>query len=139
MEIKELEGYGFSLIGEYKDLPHKLNYLTLVRADPNPDPIPESSAVYAWTANDVVVYIGATDKLKTRLLTDHVRRWRDGFHYTAELRKALARGETVLVFVTTIEPLQWHGHDVRLEWALEDHLIQHIKPAWNNKGKNVLI
>ena len=99
MDRQELEGCGFTLIGEYKDptsIPHPLDYLTLVRMDPNPYPIPESSAVYAWTANDVVVYVGATDKLNTRLLKEHVRRWRANpaardpaaaYRYTAELRK----------------------------------------------------
>ena len=142
MDRQELEGCGFTLIGEYKALPHRLKYLTLVRMDPNSlSNLPESSAVYAWTANDVVVYVGATDKLNTRLLKEHVRRWRpnpaardpaSAYRYTAELRKALCRGETVLVFVTTVEPLAWYGHNVRVEWALEDHLIHYAKPAWNN-------
>lgn len=95
---------------------------------------PDEPGVYAFVADDVVVYVGLTaNGLRARL--DQYRLGYKGQKTNARVNglisKALSHGQQVKILVATPAPLEWHGLPVNTAAGLEAGLIQMIRPPWN--------
>lgn len=120
---------GFSFLGEWQpdgDGEFKLD----ARA-------PADSGVYAFVVDDVVTYIGLTQRgLRGRL--DGYRRGYERQKTNARVKRlitqALADGKRVKVLVATPEPMPWNGLPVNTAAGLEAGLIAMIQPEWNILG-----
>lgn len=120
---------GFQFLGEWTQDPE-----SEIRLDAK---APTEPGVYAFAANDIVVYVGLTQTgLRTRL--DHYRRGHERQRTSARVKKliakALAENHRVKVMVATPLPGGWNGLPVNTAAGLEAGLIQMIRPAWNILG-----
>jgi hypothetical protein len=98
---------------------------------------PTESGVYAFAADDIIVYVGLTNS-GFRTTFDQYRRGDERQRTRARVNKriadALSKGQCVKVFVVTPEALEWHGLPVVTAAGLEAGLIRMIRPPWNITG-----
>jgi hypothetical protein len=98
---------------------------------------PADSGVYAFIVDEVVMYIGLTQRgLRGRL--DGYRRGYERQRTNARVKRliaeALASGKRVKVLVATPEPMPWNGLPINTAAGLEAGLITMIQPEWNILG-----
>src|SRR6185312_12549579 len=125
-----LTSAGFKKLGEWKKLSDAEFELDTHA--------PKDPGVYAFTLDDVIVYIGLTQTgLKTRL--DHYRRGHERQKTNARVKGLilgeLNQGKSVKIFIAVPPALEWNGLPVNTSAGLETGLIQMIQPAWNIQGK----
>ncbi|WP_086155947.1 GIY-YIG nuclease family protein [Rhizobium sp. Kim5] len=99
--------------------------------------VPTDKGVYAFIVDDVVMYVGLTQRgLKQRL--DGYRRGYERQKTNARVKalilEALASGRRVKVLVATPEAGVWNGLPVNIAAGLEAGLIAKIQPRWNILG-----
>jgi hypothetical protein len=118
---------GFEFIGELIAEPEaeiRSDFLT-----------PIEPGVYSFVVNDLVMYVGFTNNLRTRLNQYGIGQLGHRRHRTDVLLKnliaeALSNGERVKILFAMPKPLEWHGLPVSTAAGLEAALIQKIRPAW---------
>lgn len=98
---------------------------------------PADAGVYAFVVDDVVKYVGLTQRgLRSRL--DGYRRGHERQRTNARVKRlilaALDGGRRVKVLVATPEPMDWKGLPVNTAAGLEAGLIGLIRPEWNILG-----
>jgi len=98
---------------------------------------PVEPGVYAFVADDIIVYVGLTQTgLRTRL--SHYRLGHAKQRTSSRVKKliidALATGQRIKVMVAMPTSGQWNGLPVNTAAGLEAGLIQMIRPAWNILG-----
>ena len=98
---------------------------------------PADAGVYAFVVDDVVMYVGLTQRgLRARL--DGYRRGHERQKTNARVKalilEALASGKRVKVLVAVPEPGEWNGLPVNTSAGLEAGLISLIQPTWNILG-----
>ncbi|MDX0534352.1 GIY-YIG nuclease family protein [Sinorhizobium medicae] len=98
---------------------------------------PVDAGVYSFVVDDVVKYVGLTQRgLRARL--DGYRRGherqRTNARVKALIQDALAAGKRVKVLVATPAASEWKGLPVNTAAGLEAGLIAKIQPAWNILG-----
>jgi len=121
---------GFKALGEWKKL-SDAEFELDARA-------PKYPGVYAFTLDNVIVYVGLTQTgLKTRL--DHYRRGHIRQKTSARVKglivSELNQGKSVKVLIAVPPPLKWNELPVNTAAGLETGLIQLIQPRWNIQGK----
>jgi hypothetical protein len=126
---KVLIDAGFQFIGEWTQDPE-----SLIGLDAKAPALP---GVYAFTVDDIVVYVGLTlSGLKTRF--DQYRRGHKGQRTSSRINGRIAQtlrdGNKVKVLVATPEPSEWQELPVNTAAGLEVGLIEMIRPAWNIRG-----
>ncbi|MGA9670854.1 MAG: GIY-YIG nuclease family protein [Terracidiphilus sp.] len=126
---KVLIDAGFQFIGEWTQDPE-----SLIRLDAK---APALAGVYAFTVDDIVVYVGLTlSGLKTRF--DQYRRGHKGQRTSSRINgrisQTLRDGKKVKVLVATPEPSEWQELPVNTAAGLEVGLIEMIRPSWNIRG-----
>jgi hypothetical protein len=98
---------------------------------------PADSGVYAFVVDDVVKYVGLTQRGLHARLEGYRRgyeRQKTNARVNALIAEALANGKRVKVLVATPEPMSWKGLPVTTAAGLEAGLIAMIKPEWNILG-----
>jgi hypothetical protein len=98
-------------------------------------PLPETPGVYAWVANERVMYSGVAwgiGGLRRRLVNDHCRApppppLRFNTEAVHDMRDALASGQRVHIFVRVCA-------DKASALALEEKIIREFQPQWNGAG-----
>lgn len=98
---------------------------------------PIDAGVYSFIVDDVVKYVGLTQRgLRARL--DGYRRGyerqRTNARVKALIQESLAAGKRVKVLVATPAASEWNGLPVNTAAGLEAGLIAKIQPAWNILG-----
>ncbi|WP_312356726.1 GIY-YIG nuclease family protein [Agrobacterium sp.] len=98
---------------------------------------PIDAGVYSFIVDDVVKYVGLTQRgLRARL--DGYRRGyerqRTNARVKALIQEALAAGKRVKVLVAVPHASEWNGLPVNTAAGLEAGLIAKIQPAWNILG-----
>lgn len=98
---------------------------------------PTDAGVYAFIVDDVVKYVGLTQRgLRSRL--DGYRRGHERQRTNARVKglinAALVAGKRVKILVATPEPQTWKGLPVNTAAGLEAGLIGQIRPEWNILG-----
>jgi len=98
---------------------------------------PSDAGVYSFVVDDVVMYVGLTQRgLRARL--DGYRRGhekqRTNARIKALIQEALVAGKRVKVLVATPATSEWNGLPVNTSAGLEAGLIAQIQPAWNILG-----
>jgi hypothetical protein len=98
---------------------------------------PVDAGVYSFVVDDVVMYVGLTQRgLRTRL--DGYRRGYERQKTNARVKalilEALGSGKRVKVLVAVPEAGEWNGLPVNTAAGLEAGLISMIQPAWNILG-----
>jgi|SRR6185437_5137264 len=121
---------GFRVLGEWKKL-SDAEFELDARA-------PKDPGVYAFTLDNIIVYVGLTQTgLKTRL--DHYRRGHERQKTSARVKELiigeLNQGKSVKVLIATPPSLEWNNLPVNTAAGLETGLIQLIQPRWNIQGK----
>ncbi|WP_313195381.1 GIY-YIG nuclease family protein [Shinella zoogloeoides] len=119
---------GFHFLGEWKGENEDFQIDARVPAD---------AGVYSFVVDDVVMYVGLTQRgLRARL--DGYRRGyerqRTNARVKALIQEALAAGKRVKVLVATPAAAEWNGLPVNTAAGLEAGLISMIQPAWNILG-----
>jgi hypothetical protein len=99
--------------------------------------IPVDAGVYSFVVDDVIMYVGLTQRgLRTRL--DGYRRGYERQKTNARVKalilEALASGKRVKVLVAVPEAGEWNGLPVNTAAGLEAALISMIQPHWNILG-----
>jgi hypothetical protein len=121
---------GFNMLGEWIAV-DVANFQLSAKA-------PVESGVYAFTVDDVVVYIGLAQRgVRTRMghyRRGHIRQ-KTSARIKALIAGTLAKGKQVKVLVALPSgPLDWNGLPVNIAAGLEVGLIRTIKPKWNLLG-----
>lgn len=98
---------------------------------------PIGAGVYSFVVDDVVMYVGLTQRgLRSRL--DAYRRGyerqKTNARVKALIQESLAAGKRVKVLVATPATAEWNGLPVNTAAGLEAGLISMIQPAWNILG-----
>lgn len=98
---------------------------------------PVDAGVYSFVVDDVVMYVGLTQRgLRARL--DGYRRGYERQKTNARVKalilEALGSGKRVKVLVAVPEAGEWNGLPVNTAAGLEAGLISMIQPAWNILG-----
>ncbi|QOD63853.1 GIY-YIG nuclease family protein [Ochrobactrum sp. MT180101] len=119
---------GFHFLGEWKG--ENEDFQIDARA-------PADAGVYSFVVDDVVMYVGLTQRgLRARL--DGYRRGyerqRTNARVKALIQEALAAGKRVKVLVAVPTASEWNGLPVNTAAGLEAGLIAKIQPAWNILG-----
>jgi hypothetical protein len=99
--------------------------------------VPVDAGVYSFVVDDVVMYVGLTQRgLRARL--DAYRRGyekqKTNARVKALIQGALASGKRVKVLVAVPTAGEWNGLPVNTAAGLEAGLISMIRPAWNVLG-----
>jgi hypothetical protein len=120
---------GFQLIGEWIQDP-----VTKIRFDGK---APSTPGVYAFTVDEIVVYVGLTlTGLRTRF--DQYRRGHKGQKTSSRINgrigQTLRDGKKVRVLVATPQRSEWQDLPVNTAAGLEAGLIEMIRPSWNIRG-----
>jgi hypothetical protein len=117
---------GFRLLGEWP-----LGSGGAIKFDAK---VPIDPGVYAFVVDDIVRYVGLTNKgLRERLFqyqSGH-KGQKTNARVKALIADAVTNGHAVKVFVSTPEPSEWNNLPVNTAAGLEAGLIQMIRPAWN--------
>lgn len=100
---------------------------------------PTDAGVYSFVVDDVVMYVGLTQRgLRARL--DGYRRGHEKQRTNARIKgliqDALVSGKRVKVLVATPPASEWNGLPVNTAAGLEAGLIAKVQPAWNILGVN---
>lgn len=98
---------------------------------------PVDSGVYAFVVDDMVKYIGLTQRgLRRRFGKFGSRFLRHNTKARVEvlIAETLDSGKRVKVLVATPEPLDWNGLPVHTHAGLEAGLIAAMRPEWNLRG-----
>lgn len=98
---------------------------------------PTDSGVYSFVVDDVVMYVGLTQRGLRQRLDGYRRgheRQRTNARVKALILNALAAGKRVKVLVATPEEGSWNGLPLNTSAGLEAGLIAKIQPAWNILG-----
>lgn len=100
---------------------------------------PTDAGVYSFVVDDVVMYVGLTQRgLRTRL--DGYRRGHEKQRTNARIKgliqDALVSGKRVKVLVATPPASEWNGLPVNTAAGLEAGLIAKVQPPWNILGVN---
>ena len=98
---------------------------------------PSDSGVYAFIVDDVVKYIGLTQRGLHARLEGYRRgyeRQKTNARVKALIAESLAGGKRVKVLVATPEPMAWKGLPIMTAAGLEAGLISMIQPEWNILG-----
>lgn len=101
--------------------------------------IPTDAGVYAFVVDDIVKYVGLTQ----RGLRHRLRRLNASFTQ----RNSLARVETLIaetldsgrrvkVLIAAPDPLDWKGLPIDTSAGLEAGLVAMIRPEWNLRGNS---
>lgn len=119
---------GFLFLGEWQ--PGDDGFVLDARA-------PTDGGVYAFVVDDVVMYVGLTQRgLRGRL--DAYRRGHERQRTNARVKtlilEALSRGKRVKVLIAVPEAQSWGGLPVNTAAGLEAGLIAKIQPPWNILG-----
>lgn len=99
--------------------------------------VPVDAGVYSFVVDDVVMYVGLTQRgLRARL--DGYRRGHErqktNARVKALIQEALSSGKRVKILVATPAALEWNGLPVNTAAGLESGLIARIQPPWNILG-----
>lgn len=119
---------GFLFLGEWQ--PGDDGFVLDARA-------PTDGGVYAFVVDDVVKYVGLTQRgLRGRL--DAYRRGHERQRTNARVKnlilEALSRGKRVKVLIAVPDAQSWGGLPVNTAAGLEAGLIAKIQPPWNILG-----
>ncbi|MBY5318235.1 GIY-YIG nuclease family protein [Rhizobium leguminosarum] len=98
---------------------------------------PVDKGVYSFVVDDVVMYVGLTQRGLRGRLNAYRRgyeRQRTNARVKALILEALATGKRVKVLVATPADGSWNGLPVHTSAGLEAGMIGMIKPAWNILG-----
>lgn len=98
---------------------------------------PVDSGVYAFVVDDMVKYVGLTQRgLRHRFGKFGSRFLRHNTKARVEvlIAETLDSGKRVKVLVATPEPLDWNGLPVHTHAGLEAGLIAAMRPEWNLRG-----
>ena len=99
--------------------------------------LPKTGGLYAFVHDNRVVYVGIAVDIRRRVEGGHCRPripGRKPRQVTAQLHRALRRGERVHVMIATPRPKSWNGIEVNTALGLEPALIKLAQPAWNVMG-----
>ena len=98
---------------------------------------PSDAGVYAFIVDDVVMYVGLTERGLHARLEGYRRgheRQKTNARVKALIEEALVAGKRVKVLVATPEPMSWKGLPITTAAGLEAGLIAMIQPEWNILG-----
>lgn len=98
---------------------------------------PADRGVYAFVVDDVVMYVGLTQRGLKRRLDGYRRGYeqqRTNARVKALILNALSSGKRVKVLIATPEEGFWNGLPVNTSAGLEAGMITKIQPPWNILG-----
>lgn len=94
----------------------------------------EKDALYAFIVKDEVKYVGKTSRLlKERLgmYRKPGKTQRTNIRNNAHIKRILSAGDDVLIYALINDNKEFKGFKLSLPAALEDSIIEVIKPEWN--------
>ncbi|MBX4967440.1 GIY-YIG nuclease family protein [Rhizobium binae] len=98
---------------------------------------PTDGGVYSFVVDDVVMYVGLTQRGLRQRLDGYRRgheRQRTNARVKALILEALSAGKRVKVLIASPEEGSWNGLPVNMSAGLEAGLITKVQPAWNILG-----
>lgn len=99
--------------------------------------VPRDPGVYAFSLDDVIVYVGTTLRGLQSRMNQYRRgnpRQRTSARINAKIKASLESEKHVRVLMAKPEQLKWNGLPINTAAGLEVGLIQMIRPAWNIQG-----
>lgn len=133
--FQRISELGFKKVGYWHFVGEQLDFHV------DPDARDEKNLLYAFITNGVLAYVGKT----TQLLKDRLQRYKTpakngqsggstNIKNNKNIRAKLLAGESVEIHVfLTKEENSLAGFSVNLAAALEDSLINELRPPWNGR------
>jgi excinuclease UvrABC nuclease subunit len=98
---------------------------------------PGEPGVYAFVVDEVIRYIGLTQRGLRGRMAHYVRghsRQRTSARIKGLILAALRGGSRIEILVATPEAMEWNGLPVLTAPGLEAGLIRMVQPEWNVQG-----
>lgn len=96
------------------------------------DPKDERPAVYAWVADDEILYIGKAGRGVAKRMREHVNGFRNsirGRSHAEYLAALIERGRSIALYAMWPDPVEVNGHSIPSHSAVEDWLIAVADPT----------
>jgi hypothetical protein len=101
------------------------------------DVAPDMPGLYIWAIDGSGLYVGDTRSLRLRNQTHGRYQGRNQLLCTRELRKAVARGKTVKIYVLEDPHAKWNGMTISVRKSLEHALLLQWLFPWNRDGRGL--